>query len=104
MRRPHLALIFLSIGTLAGLSLTALVTATSPISEEDELLRNATLVFSRAVDTPAAAIPAAVLIRAIGHCGYPGRDGTGQPLSWQGRPECTRRTPGRLDATGRHRL
>ncbi len=35
-------------------------------ADEDELLRNATLVFTRAVDTPAAAIPAAVLMRATG--------------------------------------
>jgi lipid-binding SYLF domain-containing protein len=83
MRRPHLALIFLSIGTLAGLSLNPSVTATSPISEEDELLRNATLVFSRAVDTPAAAIPAAVLIRASGIAVIPAA--TGQQNRYHGK-------------------
>jgi lipid-binding SYLF domain-containing protein len=83
MRRPHLALIFVSIGTLAGLSLTHSVTATSPISEEDELLKNATLVFSRAVDTPAAAIPAAVLIRATGIAVIPAAMGQGN--RYQGR-------------------
>jgi lipid-binding SYLF domain-containing protein len=83
MHRPHLALIFLSIGTLAGLSLNRSVTATSPTSEEDELLRNATLVFSRAVDTPAAAIPAAVLIRASGIAVIPAA--TGQSNRYHGR-------------------
>jgi len=83
MRRPHLALIFVSIGTLAGLSLTHSVAATSPISEEDELLQNATLVFSRAVDTPAAAIPAAVLIRATGIAVIPAA--TGQGNRYQGK-------------------
>ncbi len=84
MRRPHLALIFVSIGTLAGLSLAALVTATSPISEEDELLRNATLVFARAVDTPAAAIPAAVLIRASGIAVIPAATGQGNRYHGRG--------------------
>ena len=84
MRRPHLALIFLSIGTLAGLSLKPSVTATSPISEEDELLRNATLVFSRAVDTPAAAIPAAVLIRASGIAVIPAATGQGNRYHGKG--------------------
>jgi lipid-binding SYLF domain-containing protein len=83
MRRPHLALIFVSIGILAGLSLTPPVTATSEISEEDELLQNATLVFSRAVDTPAAAIPAAALMRATGIAVIPAA--TGQRNRYQGR-------------------
>jgi lipid-binding SYLF domain-containing protein len=51
-------------GALAGLSLASVTSATSPISDEDELLRKATLVFERAVDTPAAVIPAAILMRA----------------------------------------
>jgi len=83
MRRPHLALIFVSIGILAGLSLTPPVAATSEISEEDELLQNATLVFSRAVDTPAAAIPAAVLMRATGIAVIPAA--TGQSNRYHGK-------------------
>jgi lipid-binding SYLF domain-containing protein len=43
---------------------TATTSATSPISDEDDLLRAATTVFARAVDSPVAAIPAAVLMRA----------------------------------------
>lgn len=66
MLRPVVAFIFLSTSILAGLSLTPTASATSPVSTEDELLQNATLVFSRAVNTPAAAIPAAVLLRATG--------------------------------------
>ena len=84
MRRPHLALIFVPIGILAGLSLTPSVTITSPISEEEELLRSATLVFSRAVDTPAAAIPAAVLIRASGIAVIPAATGLGNRYHGKG--------------------
>lgn len=51
-------------GILAVLSLAATIPATSPASNEDELLRNATLVFEHAVEPPAAAIPASVLSRA----------------------------------------
>lgn len=64
MRRYLIALILISVGSLAGPSLTPTASATSPMSDEDELLRNATLVFARAVNTPVAAIPAAVLMRA----------------------------------------
>ena len=46
------------------LALIALMVATSTIAVEDELLQNAAAVFAHAVDTPAAAIPAAVLMRA----------------------------------------
>ena len=49
---------------LAGLSVNSAVSAISPASHEDELLENAALVFARAVDRPATAIPAAVLMRA----------------------------------------
>ena len=49
---------------LVGLSLAATPSANSPTSREDELLRNATLVFEHVVETPAAAIPTAVLMRA----------------------------------------
>ena len=45
---------------LAGLSLAATPSATSPASYEHELLVHATLIFQHAVKTPAAALPAAV--------------------------------------------
>ena len=64
MRRWLTLLLMATTGTLAGLSLATTVSATAPIPAEDELLRDATLVFSRAIATPAAAIPAAVLMRA----------------------------------------
>jgi lipid-binding SYLF domain-containing protein len=64
MRRAHLALTLFCLSTLAGLSLTTTTSAVSPIADEDELLRNATLVFARVMDTPAAAIPAVVMMRA----------------------------------------
>lgn len=66
MLRPLAVLTLISTSTLAGLSLAPGTSATSPISIEDELLQNASLVFSRAVHVPAAAIPAAVLMRATG--------------------------------------
>ena len=72
MRRAVIAFAFIFAGILAGLSLTAGASATSPVSIEDELLQNATLVFSRAVQVPAAAIPAAVLMRATGIVVVPG--------------------------------
>jgi lipid-binding SYLF domain-containing protein len=70
--------ILASISILAGLSLAATTSATSPTSNEDELLRNATLVFERAVETPAAAIPVAVLMRAAAIAVIPAaaKDGT----------------------------
>ena len=61
-RTTHVILTITSI--LAGLSLAATTSATSPTSHEDELLRNATLVFEHAVEPPAAAISAAALMRA----------------------------------------
>lgn len=60
-RTTHLILAINSI--LLGMSLAATPSANSPTSYEDELLRNATLVFEHAVETPAA-IPAAVLMHA----------------------------------------
>jgi lipid-binding SYLF domain-containing protein len=63
MRRTLTALILLTLSTFAGLSLAPSVSATSPQSEEDKLLRNATLVFTHAVTAPAA-IPASALLRA----------------------------------------
>ena len=72
MRWPIPALIFAASTTLAGLALAPTGPATSPISAEDALLRRATLVFSRAVQTPASAIPAAVLMRATAIAVIPG--------------------------------
>ena len=78
MRPRTIHLILGIIGILAGLSLAATTSATSPTSHEDELLRNATLVFEHAVETPAAAIPAAVLRRATAIAVVPAavKDGT----------------------------
>jgi lipid-binding SYLF domain-containing protein len=52
-----------SFSALVGLSLTTTSSAT-PATVEDELLRNAILVFDRAVDTPATAIPTSIMMRA----------------------------------------
>ena len=59
------------------LALIALTLATSTIVAEDELLQNAAVVFAEAVNTPAAAISAAVLMRASAIAVIPGalRDG-----------------------------
>jgi lipid-binding SYLF domain-containing protein len=75
-RTTHVILTMNSI--LLGLSLAATISATSPTADEDELLRNATLVFEHAVETPAAAIPAPVLMRATAIAVVPAavRDGT----------------------------
>jgi len=75
-RTTHLILTINSI--LVGLSLAATPSATSPTSHEDELLRDATLVFEHAVETPAAAIPAAALMRATAIAVIPAavKDGT----------------------------
>jgi len=68
-RRLHMSrrigvLALASIIALSWLSLSATSSAPLPTTPEDDLLRNATLVFERAVDPGAAAIPASVLIRA----------------------------------------
>src|SRR5688572_3068422 len=54
------------------LALIALFVATSTIVSEEELLQKATGVFARAVDTPASAIAAAVLMRASAIAVVPG--------------------------------
>ena len=66
MRSRSRVLLTTSIGALAVLSLTATPSAISLATVEDDLLRTATLVFSRAVDTSAAAIPPSVMVRARG--------------------------------------
>ncbi len=75
-------LIFASI--FAGLSPAATTSALSPISDEDELLRTATLVFTRAVAMPAAAIPAAVLMRATAIAAVPSAVKDGRRYYGQG--------------------
>jgi lipid-binding SYLF domain-containing protein len=77
--RPRTLHFFLAvISILAWLSLAPTTSATSPASSEDELLRNATLVFEHAVETPAAAIPVDVLMRATAIAVIPAavKDGT----------------------------
>lgn len=64
MRRRLSVLSLAGLSAGAGLSLAATTSATSPTSSEVELVNTATLVFARAVETPAAAIPAAVMMRA----------------------------------------
>src|SRR5688572_6773539 len=71
MRRRFSLLRFAGLATLAGLSLAVTTSATSPTSSEVELLNTATLVFKRAVETPAAAIPAAVMMRASAIAVFP---------------------------------
>jgi lipid-binding SYLF domain-containing protein len=77
--RPRTIRSLLAVSTiLAGLLLVATTSATSPASNEDELLRNATLVFEHAVEPPAGAIPAAALMRATAVAVIPAavKDGT----------------------------
>jgi lipid-binding SYLF domain-containing protein len=64
MRRWFTLLLFIFVSIFAGLSPATTTSASAPTSDEDELLRTATLVFTRAVATPAAAIPAGVLMQA----------------------------------------
>ena len=54
------------------LALIALFLATTAIADEDVLLQNAATVFARSVARPAAAIPAAVLMRASAIAVIPG--------------------------------
>jgi lipid-binding SYLF domain-containing protein len=71
MRSWFTAFFVASFSTLVWLSPWATPSAGSPTTIEDELLRDATLVFDRAVDTPAAAIPASILLRARGVAVFP---------------------------------
>ena len=66
MRRWFTVLILTVASTFVWLPLTSTSSATPPTSLEDELLRDATVVLRRAVDTPAAAIPAFIMERARG--------------------------------------
>jgi lipid-binding SYLF domain-containing protein len=70
MRRWFTLLLFIFVSIFAGLS-PATTTSAPSTSDEDELLRTATLVFTHAVATPAAAISAAVLMRATAIAAVP---------------------------------
>lgn len=74
---PALPLLLFA-GLFVGLTPAATTSAISPSSDEHELLRTSTLVFTRAVAMPAAAIPASVLMRAIAIAAIPSavKDGT----------------------------
>jgi lipid-binding SYLF domain-containing protein len=70
--RRHFALRILTFASaLSWLSLAATSSAVSP-TREDELLRNAATVFEHAVASPAAAIPASILMRARAIAVVPG--------------------------------
>ena len=58
-------------GILVALTPAARTSAISPSSDEHELLRTSTLVFTRAVAMPAAAIPASALMRATAIAAIP---------------------------------
>jgi lipid-binding SYLF domain-containing protein len=75
-------LIFVSI--FAVLSPAATTSAPPPTSDENELLRTATLVFTRSVAAPAAAIPASVLMRATAIAAIPGAVKDGRRYYGQG--------------------
>jgi lipid-binding SYLF domain-containing protein len=66
MRKSLALLTLVSFVGFAWLSLAAAPLAHSPTSPEDELLRDATLVFERATAVPNAAIPAHIMLRARG--------------------------------------
>jgi lipid-binding SYLF domain-containing protein len=82
--RPMNTNLILGIGILAGLSVTARPSATTTESDEDELLHDATAVFQRAVDTPAAAIPATILMRSAAIAIIPAAVGNGARYSGKG--------------------
>ena len=84
MRRWLTLLLFIFASIFAGLSPATTTSAPSPISAEDELLRTASLVFRRAVATPAAAIPAAVLMRATAIAAVPSAVKDGRRYYGQG--------------------
>jgi lipid-binding SYLF domain-containing protein len=63
MRQPLLALVAALTGALLWLSIPSTLAQTAE-SPQVELIHNATLVFRRTVDAPAAAIPAALLQQA----------------------------------------
>jgi lipid-binding SYLF domain-containing protein len=75
-------LIFASL--FSALSPATTTSAPSPTSDEDELLRTATLVFTRAVATPAAAVPVSVLMRATAIAAVPSAVKDGRRYYGQG--------------------
>lgn len=78
----HFILIFT--GIAAALSPATTISASSPISDEDELLGASRLAFVRAVATPAAAIPASVLMRATAIAAVPAAVKDGRRYYGQG--------------------
>jgi lipid-binding SYLF domain-containing protein len=78
MRKLLMVLAVASISTLSWLSSESTLSAISPTLPEEDLLRQATLVFERVVDTPPAAIPASIMMRARGIAVIPGafKDGS----------------------------
>jgi lipid-binding SYLF domain-containing protein len=71
MRTTPLALLLLMFCTLPWLPMTSNLAASAPPALPDKLLRDATLVLRRALDTPSAAIPASVMRRASGIAVFP---------------------------------
>ena len=71
MRTTHSAFIVLLLSTTAWLLTTPHLAANTPPAAPDELLRNATLVIRRALDTSSAAIPASIMARARGLAVFP---------------------------------
>ena len=64
--RKRLPFLILLLSGVVWALIAPTTSAQSPSPLEDELLRNATLVFERATQVPYAAIPAAVMLRARG--------------------------------------
>ena len=71
MRTKHFGLTLLLFCMTPWLSMTPDLAANTPPALPDELLRDATLVFRRALDTPSAAIPASIMMRARGIAVFP---------------------------------
>ncbi len=78
MRRTLTALILLLLGTPAWLSMTPHLAANTPLAAPDEILRNATLVLRRVLDTSSPAIPASVMMRARGIAVFPAARADGE--------------------------
>ena len=104
MRRALTALILLSLSTFAGLSLALSASATSPKSEEDELLRNATLVFTQRGDRAGGSHPGFGAHASVGHRDCPGRRTRRGSIPRQRGRERAGRVSGPLDASGDLRL
>jgi lipid-binding SYLF domain-containing protein len=71
MRTTRSTFIILLSCMLAWLLMTPHLAANTPPAAPDEILRDATLVLRRALDTPSAAIPASIMARARGAAVFP---------------------------------